>query len=118
MLISEVLGSRISKALYPFTLMKGIATANYSFLRRYPGIACDIPSHAYSFTFEGNPEWSSYYAPGAEIETYLKRVAMKYDAYKYMQFRRKVTKAEWHASEGKWHVHLENLETGQVRLPN
>ncbi|OAG44504.1 hypothetical protein AYO21_01500 [Fonsecaea monophora] len=83
------------------------------FENNYPGIACDIPSHAYSFTFEHNPEWSSYYAPGAEIEAYLKRVATKYDALKYMKFKKEVVSAEWNDQEGKWYVRLKDAETGQ-----
>lgn len=85
------------------------------FENNYPGIACDIPSHAYSFTFEHNPGWSSYYAPGAEIEAYLKKVANKYNAVKYMKFRKEVVKAEWNDKEGKWYVTLTDLETGEVR---
>ncbi|KAH6986625.1 cyclohexanone monooxygenase [Ilyonectria destructans] len=80
----------------------------------YPGIACDIPSHAYSFTFEGNPEWSSYYASGAEIEGYLRRITNKYDAYKYMKFKHMARKAEWNDEEGKWYVEFENLDTGET----
>ncbi|KAJ3519792.1 hypothetical protein NM208_g13982 [Fusarium decemcellulare] len=80
----------------------------------YPGIACDIPAHAYSFTFEGNPEWRSYYASGAEIEAYLKRITTKYDGYKYMKFRHMARRAEWDNNEGKWHVHFKNLDTGEA----
>lgn len=82
---------------------------------RYPGIACDIPSHAYQFTFASNSQWSSYYAPGSEIHAYLKSVTERYDGLKYMRFNRKVTKAEWHDAEGKWHVHLKNTENEEVR---
>ncbi|HWL02889.1 MAG TPA: NAD(P)/FAD-dependent oxidoreductase [Microbacteriaceae bacterium] len=37
----------------------------------YPGVACDIPSHLYSYSFMPNPEWSRVFAPGAEIRDYL-----------------------------------------------
>ena len=37
----------------------------------YPGVACDIPSHLYSYSFMPNPEWSRVFAPGAEIREYL-----------------------------------------------
>ncbi|MGH3543158.1 MAG: FAD-dependent oxidoreductase, partial [Mycobacterium sp.] len=33
----------------------------------YPGIACDVPSHLYTYTFAPNPEWSHTFAPGPEI---------------------------------------------------
>ena len=37
----------------------------------YPGIACDVPSHAYTYSFEPNPDWSMQFPPGAEIFRYL-----------------------------------------------
>lgn len=42
---------------------------------RYPGVACDIPSHLYRFSFAPNPDWSMEYAGGAEILAYLERAA-------------------------------------------
>ena len=44
----------------------------------YPGIACDVPSHLYSYSFEPNPEWSHRYAPGAEIQAYFEGVAQRH----------------------------------------
>jgi len=41
----------------------------------YPGCACDIPSHLYSFSFDQSPDWSRTYAPQPEILAYLRRVA-------------------------------------------
>lgn len=41
----------------------------------YPGVACDIPSHLYCYSFMPNPEWSRVFAPGAEIRDYLERAA-------------------------------------------
>src|SRR5699024_7024658 len=41
----------------------------------YPGCACDIPSHLYSFSFAPNPDWSRIYSPQAEIKNYLRDVA-------------------------------------------
>src|SRR4051812_14978622 len=48
----------------------------------YPGIACDIPSHFYSYSFAPNPEWSQRYAPGAEIQQYIEAVMHRYDVQK------------------------------------
>ncbi|KAK6369604.1 hypothetical protein LTS17_009510 [Exophiala oligosperma] len=81
---------------------------------RYPGVACDVPSHAYQFTFESNPHWSRYWAGGAEILDYLRHVATKYGADKYMKFNIRVTKAEWNEEGGKWHVALERTDTGET----
>ncbi|CRG92376.1 Putative sterigmatocystin biosynthesis monooxygenase stcW [Talaromyces islandicus] len=78
----------------------------------YPGVACDIPSHSYQFSFENNPGWSSYYAPGPEIQAYLMRTTEKYDGYRYMKFQHKVHKAVWDDEEGKWHVNVLDIVTG------
>lgn len=40
----------------------------------YPGLACDVPAHAYTYTFAPNPDWSSFLAPGAEIQGYFENV--------------------------------------------
>src|SRR5919112_1621254 len=41
----------------------------------YPGCACDVPSHLYSFSFAPNPTWSQTYSPQPEIRDYLHRCA-------------------------------------------
>src|SRR3954467_11279624 len=44
----------------------------------YPGCACDVQSHLYSFSFAPNPAWSRMYSPQTEILAYLKRVAAEH----------------------------------------
>ena len=41
----------------------------------YPGAACDVPSHLYSFSFAPNPDWSRSFSPQTEIQAYLERTA-------------------------------------------
>ena len=74
---------------------------------RYPGIGCDTPAHIYTFSWEPNPDWSSFYVSGQEIHAYIKRTADKYQLTKDVQFNCKVVSAEWNESEGKWHVCVE-----------
>src|SRR5207248_2453644 len=52
----------------------------------YPGLAVDIPSTTYSYSFEPNPWWSRMYAPGAELKKYAEHVADKYDLRSHMRF--------------------------------
>src|ERR1700736_3717042 len=52
----------------------------------YPGIACDVPSHLYSYSFAPNPDWSHVFSPGAEIENYLASVARQYGVYRLITF--------------------------------
>src|ERR1043165_4319707 len=45
----------------------------------YPGAACDVPSHVYSFSFEPKADWSSSFSPQQEIQDYLRHCVEKYD---------------------------------------
>ncbi|KAF2101755.1 flavin-binding monooxygenase [Rhizodiscina lignyota] len=84
------------------------------FENRYPGVACDIPSPAYQFTFESWSQWSEFYSSGQEIQQYLKMVSKKYGAEKYIKKRHMVTGATWKEDEAIWSVEVRNLETGEV----
>ncbi len=68
----------------------------------YPGIACDVPAHMYTYSFEPNPEWSSTYAPGPEIHAYFEHTAQKYDVLKYIRFNEEVPHCEF--VDGRWRI--------------
>ncbi|MEV7092434.1 NAD(P)/FAD-dependent oxidoreductase [Amycolatopsis sp. NPDC051045] len=70
----------------------------------YPGCACDIPSHMYSFSFEQNPGWSRAYSPQPEIWRYMREVADKYDLRRFVRFGQEMTGARWDAEGHRWHV--------------
>lgn len=70
----------------------------------YPGCACDIQSHMYSFSFEQNPHWSRSFSPQPEIFDYLRDVARKHDLYRFTRFGQEMTGARWDADENRWHV--------------
>lgn len=57
----------------------------------YPGVACDVPSHVYSFSFELNPDWSHAYSNGREIWDYCERCVDKYDLRSKIRFGSTVT---------------------------
>src|SRR5690606_16634417 len=74
------LGIRLEQAgIHDFTILErapkigGVWRDNH-----YPGAACDVQSHLYSFSFEPNPAWSREYAPQAEILQYLERCVHKH----------------------------------------
>lgn len=68
----------------------------------YPGVACDVPAHMYTYSFEPNPEWSHRFAYGAEIQEYFERVARKYGVTDSVRFNESVTQALY--ERGKWQV--------------
>jgi cation diffusion facilitator CzcD-associated flavoprotein CzcO len=81
----------------------------------YPGCACDIPSHMYSFSFAQNPNWSRAYSPQPEIWDYLRDVADRYHLREHIRFGVEVIGSRWDAEEQAWHVHTQSGDefTGQ-----
>ncbi len=70
----------------------------------YPGCACDVPSHLYSFSFEPKPTWSKLFSPQPEIWDYLQGVTDKYGLRRFIRFDSLVDRAHWDDSEYRWHV--------------
>lgn len=74
---------------------------------RYPGVACDVPAHIYTFPFEPNPDWSSFYASGPEIWEYMKKTTDKYNLDEHVQLNSRVKSTIWDDEKGKWVVEVE-----------
>ena len=68
----------------------------------YPGCACDVPSHLYSFSFAPNPGWSETYSRQPEIRDYLRRVADEYGVREKVRLNCAVEGIEWEG--GGWRV--------------
>jgi cation diffusion facilitator CzcD-associated flavoprotein CzcO len=78
----------------------------------YPGVACDVPSYLYSFSFAPNPDWSHYFSPGPEILEYLENVAHQYGVEKRIKFNTEVTRMDYLG--GKWHIELSDGTTDEA----
>lgn len=70
----------------------------------YPGCACDIPSHMYSFSFEPKADWTHMWSFQPEIFDYLKGVTDKHDLRRSIRFGTHVDRAHWDEEESRWHV--------------
>lgn len=70
----------------------------------YPGAACDVPSHLYSFSFEPKNDWSRAFSPQAEIKSYLDHCVDKYHIREKIRFGCEVTGAEFDEPTGTWTV--------------
>lgn len=81
----------------------------------YPGVACDIPSHIYTFTFDPNPNWSHYFAPGDEIQRYFEDFADRHGSTQYMKLNTRVEEIRWSNDEAIWHIKLKDTKTGEIR---
>jgi cation diffusion facilitator CzcD-associated flavoprotein CzcO len=70
----------------------------------YPGAACDVPAHLYSFSFAPNPDWSCAYAPQPEIRAYMERCADQLGVRPHVRLRAQVTSAELDERRAIWTV--------------
>lgn len=68
----------------------------------YPGAACDIPSHLYSYSFEPNPAWTHRFARQPEIWDYLERCATKYGVRPHLWFGAAVKEARFDETAARW----------------
>jgi cation diffusion facilitator CzcD-associated flavoprotein CzcO len=73
----------------------------------YPGAACDIQSHLYSFSFAPNKSWSRTYARQPEILAYLESVADDFDLRRHLMLGTTVRSVRWNADTGNWDCQLD-----------
>lgn len=81
----------------------------------YPGCACDVPSHLYSYSFEPYPSWSRMFAPQGEILEYLEHCAKKYGVLSHIRFGTEMVRALYDEDAALWRVTLKNGETLSAR---
>jgi cation diffusion facilitator CzcD-associated flavoprotein CzcO len=80
-------------------------------LNTYPGCACDVPSHLYSFSFAPNPDWSRTYSRQPEIREYLRRVVEDFGVAPKIRLGCDVSGARWDEAGQRW-----ELDTSQGPL--
>ncbi|MEV4410703.1 NAD(P)/FAD-dependent oxidoreductase [Catellatospora sp. NPDC049609] len=70
----------------------------------YPGCACDVPSHLYSFSFARNPGWSRSFSPQPEIWDYLRRCADEHGVRPHLRLGHEVHGAAWDPDAQVWRL--------------
>lgn len=93
----------------------------------YPGCACDVPSHLYSFSFEPNTRWTRPYPQQQEIQDYILRVVHKYQLRPLIRFRSNVQQMRWLPAAQRWQIDIDGepsllarhvvLATGPLNKP-
>jgi cation diffusion facilitator CzcD-associated flavoprotein CzcO len=82
----------------------------------YPGAACDVPSHLYSYSFAPNPNWSRSFSPQPEIQQYLRDTARRYGVLDKHLFDTELLQAEW--TGRRWRVRTSRGEfSAEVLVP-
>ena len=82
----------------------------------YPGAACDVPSHAYSLSFEQNPDWSRKFSPSSEIQSYLVGLADKWGLREHIEFGVEIEHAAFDESSGTWTLRRKDGGTETARV--
>lgn len=87
-------------------------------VNHYPGLAVDIASVTYSYSFEPNPYWTRLFAPGRELKKYAEHIADKYGLRRRMRFGTVVDGARWDEEHEQWVVSIAGGEsiTGRYLL--
>jgi cation diffusion facilitator CzcD-associated flavoprotein CzcO len=81
----------------------------------YPGVACDIPSLLYSFSFAPNPRWSRVYPGGEEIRSYIRELADRFGLHRLVRLGTEVTGMHFDADAGVWLVRTATGHTYRAR---
>ncbi|MDH3706250.1 MAG: NAD(P)/FAD-dependent oxidoreductase [Acidimicrobiia bacterium] len=68
----------------------------------YPGIACDVPAHLYTYSFAPNPEFTHRFAEGHEIQAYFERVATEHGVDQHFRFDSEIRSCRF--VDGRWHL--------------
>jgi cation diffusion facilitator CzcD-associated flavoprotein CzcO len=93
---------------------------------RYPGAACDVPSHLYCFSFAPNPDWQHRFARQEEIARYFKRCVEQHELAPHLQLGTEVSGARFDEAAGVWRIQTSRGEqaahvlisgTGQLNRP-
>ncbi len=77
----------------------------------YPGAACDVPSHLYSYSFAPNPWWSRTYATQPEILNYLETCADRFGVTPHVRTSTTINEASWDDDTQSWVLHSDVGET-------
>lgn len=83
---------------------------------RYPGCACDIPSHLYSFSFELSPDWTRMYPGQQEIHAYLKRCIEKYGLVSHLKLKTRFCEAIWNEQASRWNISAEDPDGSMLQI--
>ncbi|MDR3417770.1 MAG: NAD(P)/FAD-dependent oxidoreductase [Nevskia sp.] len=77
----------------------------------YPGAACDVQSHLYSYSFAPKTDWSKRYAGWREIQDYILKVTDDYRLRPFIRFGQEVVSAQFDQEQGRWIIGTRSGDT-------
>lgn len=72
-------------------------------LHSYPGLACDVWAHAYTFSYRPNPDWSASFVDQPEIEAYLQMCASEFGLDPHITLNTRIASAHYR-DDGSWQL--------------
>jgi cation diffusion facilitator CzcD-associated flavoprotein CzcO len=88
---------------HDFTILeKGADVGGVWHWNHYPGLTCDVPSQLYQFSFAPKPDWSTMFAPGEEIQQYLRSVVDQFGLDDHLRLNAKAVSTVFTGSS--WQV--------------
>jgi cation diffusion facilitator CzcD-associated flavoprotein CzcO len=97
------MGIRLKRAGYDFTIYEQSDGVGGTWRdNTYPGAACDVPSHLYSYSFAPNPWWSRTYATQPEILAYLEACTDRFGVRPHVRTGTRIVEARWDGSSPGW----------------
>ncbi|VUC29175.1 unnamed protein product, partial [Clonostachys rosea] len=103
-------GQPVQLAIYE----KNTSVGGTWFENRYPGCSCDVPSHTYTFSWDGNPYFSRVYAGSKELYDYFADRAEVYGVPEYLHLQHQVTEARWNETTGQYELIIKDISTGNT----
>jgi cation diffusion facilitator CzcD-associated flavoprotein CzcO len=82
----------------------------------YPGAACDVPSHVYSFSFEPNPNWSRVYSESHEIQAYLLGLVDRWQLRGHLRLECEIVEARFDETAGTWSLTTDSGDCTTARV--
>jgi len=94
----------LQKGFTDFTIFDALDAPGGTWrLHSYPGLACDVWAHSYSFSYAPNPDWSANFVDQPEIQAYLARCATEFGLDTHMQLNTRIDTAHYQAG-GSWRL--------------
>ncbi|WP_460841483.1 flavin-containing monooxygenase, partial [Nocardioides marmoraquaticus] len=82
----------------------------------YPGVAVDIPSFSYQFSFAQRSTWTRTYAPGDELKQYAEWLVERYALTSRIRLSTHVVRAVWEKEQHLWRLELDDGATVRARF--
>lgn len=111
-------GIELKKAgIHDFVIFEGEEGVGGSWrTNTYPGCACDVPSHLYSYSFEPNPDWPEAFSRQEDIRQYIEHCADKYGMRPFIRFSTRVTDASFDEKAGRWVITTDDGQVTEARV--